>query len=56
MSKPSSYYDWELRFKTKKKTPSIKKNIRTKNTIDIEPDLFSNYLRYWKKKYLPVHD
>jgi hypothetical protein len=56
MSKPFSYYDWEATFKSKikpKKTfVPIKKEKYGLNSIDIDPDLFRSYVRYWTKKYL----
>jgi hypothetical protein len=58
MSKPSSYYDWEASFKAKSKLKGKSLHNLPKhekyglNSINMDPDLFRSYVRFWTKKYI----
>ncbi|MGV9173297.1 MAG: hypothetical protein ACOC44_16810 [Promethearchaeia archaeon] len=64
MSKSVSYYDWELKFrsKEKKKSGTEKQTVQTKlvderrdnlNSLGISESDYRQFMKKWKKKNLP---
>ena len=56
MEKPSSYYDWELKFKKNSKSKKIKKNHKKKGkkltSLGINKEDLANFLNEWRRKNL----
>lgn len=51
MEQPTSFYDWEQRFKKKLKKKTAKpKEAQIINSIDLPHDFFKDYLKLWKSK------
>jgi len=48
VSKPESYYDWELKFRVKPKG----KRKRTQNELGIDRTQFEAFIKKWKAKNL----
>ena len=49
MSKPESYYDWQLKFKIKHKD---KKKRKGQNKLGIDEKKFNKFIKEWKDKNL----
>ena len=49
MSKPESYYDWQLKFRTK---PKDEKKRKKQNKLGIDEREFNKFLKSWKDKNL----
>ncbi|MFX0155964.1 MAG: hypothetical protein ACFE9Q_15685 [Candidatus Hodarchaeota archaeon] len=52
VSKYTSYYDWELRFRDKK----AKRIQKRKNTLRLYHHQFEQFLQEWKKKNFPLKE